>query len=126
MSDDDNFDELNERMTALVARREALTRGVVEHDFIADEAHEHWSKDGVDFFIRENRAWSELVEVHRLGLTRDPRLSFGRWNGYARFAKLPGLIPGTGGIYAYVPVHGGITFFQEWANEHVPATKRKR
>ena len=125
MSNDDDerfehFEEMTAQLDELIAKREAQTRAIQEHDFIDANATERWTKDGVDFFICENASWPELKKCADLGIISEMRpLEFGRWNGYARFPKLPGLIPGYKGIYRYVPVHGGITFFQEWVNGSV-------
>jgi hypothetical protein len=86
---------------------------LIEVDFIAEKAVEHWQKDGLDFFICENRVWGELQQF------KYTDLSVGRWNGYVKFPKLPGETPGYRGIYTYLPVHGGITFFQEWTDGSV-------
>lgn len=37
----------------------------------------------------------------------------GRYNGYAVFPERPLVNPGYDGILVYVPVHGGITFYEE-------------
>jgi hypothetical protein len=118
--DDDRYEEMAAQMDELIARQEARTRAVQEHDFIAKTATEHWTKDGIDFFICESPVWPELKKCADECIISGMRLlEFGRWNGYARFPKLPGILPGRGGIYSYVPVHGGITYFQEWANGSV-------
>lgn len=100
-------------MDEMVRKWQSRTRAVMPVDLVAERAVEHWTKDGLDFYLRENPAWAEL------GILREHVLEIGRWNGYARFHKLPGILPGIGGIYTYVPVHGGITFFQEWADGSV-------
>lgn len=109
------YEDLITRLEAMNRRREAESRAVIEVDFIAEGATEHWVKDGLDFYICQNALWDELMLTQRI-TGYDYAKRFGQWNGYVKFPKLPGLIPGWRGIYTYVPVHGGITFFQEWAD----------
>jgi hypothetical protein len=121
MSDDPfDFTELQRMSDELQSNLEARTRGVLPVDTIAEVAVEHWQKDGVDLYICEAPMWEEMQRIYREGILL-PSMTryFGRWNGYCKFAKLPGLIPGRDGIYTYVPVHGGITYFQEWADGSV-------
>jgi len=120
MTDESFLPEINEIIDRLARRIEARTRAVVDVDFIAAGAAEHWQKNEVDLYICESPAWAEFKEAYAAGvLMRDHSKTHGRWNGYARFPKLPGVLPGREGIYTYVPVHGGITFFQEWADGSV-------
>lgn len=58
-----------------------------------DEAVEAWEKDGIKFYILKG-----LWERH---------------NGYCEFPERPTIEQGDGGILAYVPVHGGITYASE-------------
>jgi hypothetical protein len=118
MREDDDLQASLEWMEDFSRRMQAQTRGVREVDFIAAEAVEHWTKDGLDFYLCENRAWAEFKKMAAMGLG-DHTMEYGQWNGYVRFPKLPGILPGYGDIYTYVPVHGGITYFQEWADGSV-------
>jgi hypothetical protein len=104
----------------LTRRFDARTRAIRPVDIIAEVAVEHWQKDGVDLYICEAPSWQEMQSMQLLHALRGEMTRyFGRWNGYCKFAKLPGLIPGFNGIYTYVPVHGGLTYFQEWADGSV-------
>jgi hypothetical protein len=88
-------------------------------DFIADDAWLCWSKGELRFFLCESAMYMEFEKVRRQSPELASRLSdllsgFGRFNGYVRFPALPVVAPGMHGIIDYVPVHGGITFFQQW------------
>lgn len=113
---------IGRRLEELQRRREAASRAVRDVDFIAESAVEHWTKDGLDFYLCENRAWQGMQSravrdaLKSVSDLSDPMLDFGQWNGYVKFPKLPGILPGYRGIYTYIPVHGGLTFFQEWAD----------
>jgi hypothetical protein len=103
----------------MVRRLESRKRAVVEVDFIAKRAIEHWEKDGLDFYLCETPIKEDLEkmkDIPELKKAHSLLRRLGELNGYVCFPKLPGLIPGYHGIYTYVPVHGGITFFQEWAD----------
>lgn len=88
-------------------------------DFIADQAFLCWAKGDLRFFLVESPVY---LEVQKMKALNNPQLAgsiklltgHGRYNGYVRFPKLPLVAPGYKGIVGYVPVHGGITFFQEW------------
>jgi hypothetical protein len=62
-------------------------------DFIKDSAVECGVVEGVEYFV-----------------VPGPMYGFGGYNGYVRFAEKPVKEPDYGGILAYVPVHGGITY----------------
>lgn len=106
------------RFETMLAGWQTRTRAVLEVDMVAEKAVEHWQKDGLDLFLCNNPAF-ETFEKLRREIPDFHGIDCGPWNGYARFAKLPGCLPGYKGIYSYVPVHGGITYFQEWANGSV-------
>jgi hypothetical protein len=112
---DDPERKLADQLQELSARFDARTRGVVEVDFIREDAVEHWQKDGVDLYLCLNRINIDMQFVRAI-VPDFKGMECGTWNGYARFPKLPGILPGYKGIYTYVPVHGGITFFQEWGD----------
>lgn len=101
--------------------RESLPK---EKCFAEEHAVETWQKDDVTFYICESR----LAEEKRR-MRADPRPEVrdilngslnltGDYCGYARFPK-PLLAPGMKGIATYVPVHGGITLFQEYTDGSV-------
>ena len=89
-------------------------------DHIADNAWLCWSKDTLRFFLHESPLWRESQRVKAENPALYKRIysliGFGRFNGYVRYPTLPMVAPGIrrGGILTYVPVHGGITYFQEW------------
>jgi hypothetical protein len=116
--------ELFEIMEALTERMKVRE---VEHrvrlfeskaDFIADNAWLCWKKDDLRFFLCESPIYKEGLRVQRENPKLYDELSVyreaGRFCGYARFPKLPLTAPGYRGIATYVPVHGGITYFQDW------------
>ena len=111
------LEELNQRTRDReIANRKAVMES--KTDWIADSAWLCWSKDDLRFFLNESPLWKESELIKQ----REPRLyaklssldKWGRFNGYVRFPKLPVVAPGIHGILDYVPVHGGITFCQEW------------
>ena len=116
-----NISDMAEDLAVLHRDREIATRKRVmesQTDFIADQAWLCWSKGDLRFFLSESPVYRESQ-----GIKRDnPKLyeslptlqKWGRFNGYVRFPKLPVVAPGIHGIVDYVPVHGGITFCQEW------------
>jgi len=89
-------------------------------DCIADSAWLCWSEGDLRFFLCEAPVWAEnqRMKVENPALHAELSLlsRFGRFNGYVLFPKLPMIAPGytRPSILTYVPVHGGITFFQEW------------
>lgn len=117
----DNIGEMAEALAVIARDRQIATQKRVmesETDLIADQAWLCWSKDGLRFFLCESPVWKESEGIKR----EQPKLyaelrslsQFGRFNGYVRFPKLPVVAPGIHGILDYVPVHGGITYCQEW------------
>lgn len=62
-------------------------------------------------YQRENAVESGEIEGHRYYIVPYP--GGGRLNGYLAFPQRPVRERGYGGILAYVPVHGGITFARE-------------
>jgi hypothetical protein len=124
MSDFDDLNEILETMKPLMERmkQRAIDREITNRngktDVIADQAWIGWSKDDLRFFLCESPVWLEFQEMKQ----KDPALYYrlsslsrpGRFNGYVRFPKLPMVAPGLRGILDYIPVHGGLTFFQEW------------
>jgi hypothetical protein len=92
-------------------------------DYIADTAWVCWSKGELRFFLTESPVWLDYQHMkltHPEMYARMTRAcTFGRFNGYVRFPKLPVVAPGIRGILSYVPVHGGITFCQQWWDDSV-------
>jgi hypothetical protein len=117
MAEEDEFGATTERLEEMSRCWQAQTRAVKPVDFVAARAVEHWTKDDLDFYICESPVWPEFKHLTDIGILHT--MTCGQWNGYVRFPKLPGILPGFHGIYTYVPVHGGITFFQEWADGSV-------
>lgn len=108
---------LMERMNQRFVDREIANRNS-KTDVIADAAWMCWSKDGLRYFLNESPVWLEFQEMKQKDSALYCRLSSfsrpGRFNGYVRFPELPMVAPGIQGILDYVPVHGGLTYFQEW------------
>ena len=115
-----------EELAAISRDRQIETRKRVmesETDFIADQAWLCWSKGDLRFFLSESRVYRETQELKvtrpQLYATLPTLARWGRFNGYVRFPKLPVVAPGIHGILDYIPVHGGITFCQEWRDDSV-------
>jgi hypothetical protein len=134
--------ELSPSLEAMQRNLDQRNRALVQDDFIGPEAVESWEYLGATCFIVRNRmhAGMKVAEMiiadklaqakqdmddiaRKLNLTghliTNSILDGGEYNGYCRFPKLPGEATGYGGIYTYVPVHGGLTFFQEWIDGSV-------
>jgi len=115
---------MNDDMEALLAKRQAENaehrRAILESktNWIADKAWLTWRKDDLFFYLLESPLYREgetmKVENPALHAKLSNLCSFGRFNGYVRFPELPFVAPGLQGIMTYVPVHGGITYFQDW------------
>ena len=122
MSDD--LDELIEAMTVVMDRmqvREVEHRVRILEDkrnLISDRAFLCWKKGDLQFFLCEHPIHVEGRRVKQENPELYNELSIyktiGRYNGYVRFPSLPMIVPGHRGILTYVPVHGGITYFQDW------------
>ncbi|HTF69761.1 MAG TPA: hypothetical protein VK638_44500 [Edaphobacter sp.] len=127
MSDQDLFDFFGDIDTVIDRLNEKLQRdGAIRREkilasktnFIADHAHLCWSKGDLQFFLCEHPIHAEGRRVQQENPKLYSELSIykkvGRYNGYVRFPSLPMIVPGFKGILTYVPVHGGITYFQDW------------
>jgi hypothetical protein len=114
------------RLNAMLRKQQGriteLNREIIESkkNFIADGACLCWKKDDLRCFLFKSSAYQSFVD---LSTSENPELAaigrrqlaeFGMYNAYVQFPKLPMVAPGIKGILNYVPVHGGITFFQEW------------
>lgn len=122
MSDDIDSQWMDDFLRRQEVREAERQAAILESktDFIANDAWLCWSKGDLRFFLVESPVWVERERLKKM----EPEMyalvpylagmAFGRFNGYVRFPKLPTFEPGTRGILTYVPVHGGITFFQEW------------
>lgn len=92
-------------------------------NFIHDQAWLCWKHNGLQLNLCENPAWRERQRMEQehpaLFAEMGNMLRCGRFNGYVTFPKLPTVAPGYKGILTYVPVHGGITFCQDWWDESV-------
>jgi hypothetical protein len=119
MTDEDEFRASADWMEETARRWQSRTRAIREVDWVAERAVEHWRKDDLNFYLCDNPSHAEFKKLAELKIIRDHTMDIGKWNGYVRFPKLPGVLPGCNGIYTYVPVHGGITYFQEWADGSV-------
>ena len=116
-----NIAAMAEELAAISRDREISIRKKVmedQTDFIADNAWLCWSKGELRFFLAESAVYRETEGIKRdrpkLYASLPTLAQWGRFNGYVRFPKLPVVAPGIHGIIDYVPVHGGITYCQEW------------
>jgi len=117
-------EELTSMMTALMERlqvRDVEQRVAIlesKTDFIADRAWLCWKKGDLRFFLCESAVYREGLRLQQEQPDLYEQLSIykevGRFCGYVRFPSLPLIAPGYRGIATYVPVHGDITFFQDW------------
>lgn len=115
--------ELAESMDAMMNRweiRRALRNQEIldsKKNWISDQAFLCWKQGDLQFFLVESGLYKEVQEMKKnpdLATAFELLSKHGRYNGYVRFPKLPLVAPGFDGIARYVPVHGGITFYQDW------------
>jgi hypothetical protein len=108
-------------------RQAARNQEIIESkvNIISDDAFLCWKSEapemkGLRFYLCASRVWESFQkmdsdpdpEIRRIGARYSAE--FGKYNGYVQFPNLPTVAPGYKGILAYVPVHGGITYFQQW------------
>jgi hypothetical protein len=117
-------DDLIDAMTAVLERMQVKQ---VEHrvrileskeNRISNLAYLCWSKGDLKFYLCENPVYKEAMRIKAEKPDLYEQLTLlnevGRFNGYAQFPSMPLIAPGYRGIAVYVPVHGGITYFQDW------------
>ena len=120
--DSESWTEIAARMDGFTRRMEARA---AEHrakllaaktNWILDNAWLCWRKDDLILSLCESPVWHDFERMKVLcpELFNPELMRVGRFNGYVTFPKLPVVAPGYRGILTYVPVHGGITYCQDW------------
>lgn len=73
-------------------------------------------KNSVESLFEDSLVESGEVDGHRYYVTKSPCFQYGMsgYNGYVAFPTRPTVEQGYDGILTYVPVHGGITFADQF------------